>query len=188
MWWIYFNVGAEKANRRISHTSNPGRLARLAYTYLHLPLVAGIIVAAVGDSLTFEKPDAAVSTATGLAIVGGPVLYLLGNFLFKRATRASPAISHLAGMGALVLPFFVSGAMSTLGFSAAAALVLVVVAAWETASLGSARTKHRDALPSMRWPIRRDAVVTRVTTRDADHSAFSAMRDVGSHVFRDLFR
>jgi low temperature requirement protein LtrA len=148
MWWIYFTVGAEKASRSISRTSNPGRLARLAYTYVHLPLVAGIIVAAVGDSLTLEKPDAAVSTATGLAIVGGPVLYLLGNFLFKRATRASPAMSHLAGMAALVLLFFASGAMSTLGVSAAAALVLVVVAGWETASLGSARKKHSDGLPS----------------------------------------
>jgi hypothetical protein len=51
-------------------------------------------------------------------------------------------------MAALVLLFFASGAMSTLGFSAAASLVLVVVAGWETASLGSVRKKHSDALPS----------------------------------------
>ena len=58
MWWIYFNIGAETgqpAHRR--GRAIPGRLARLAYTYLHLPLVAGIIVAAVGDELVLAHPD-----------------------------------------------------------------------------------------------------------------------------------
>ena len=57
MWWIYFNIGAERASRRIARSSDPGRLARLAYTYLHLLLVAGIIVAAVGDELVLAHPS-----------------------------------------------------------------------------------------------------------------------------------
>ena len=37
MWWIYFNIGAETASRRISRSRDPGRLARFAYTYMHRP-------------------------------------------------------------------------------------------------------------------------------------------------------
>ena len=43
MWWIYFHKGAEAGSEQISRSSESGRLARLAYTYLHLPIVAGII-------------------------------------------------------------------------------------------------------------------------------------------------
>ncbi len=56
MWWIYFNIGAERASRTIAASSDPGRVARLSYTYLHIPLVAGIIVAAVGDELVLAHP------------------------------------------------------------------------------------------------------------------------------------
>jgi low temperature requirement protein LtrA len=40
MWWIYFNIGAERAGRHIAASGDPGRVARFSYTYLHLPLVA----------------------------------------------------------------------------------------------------------------------------------------------------
>ncbi|MBS0243279.1 MAG: low temperature requirement protein A, partial [Proteobacteria bacterium] len=51
MWWIYFHIGAERARGLIVRADDPGRIARLAYTYLHVLLVAGIIVAAVGDEI-----------------------------------------------------------------------------------------------------------------------------------------
>ncbi|MEK3723326.1 low temperature requirement protein A [Paenibacillus sp. FSL H8-0034] len=51
MWWIYFDSSAHSGHHKITHSNDPGRLARLAYTYLHLPIAAGIIVTAVGDEL-----------------------------------------------------------------------------------------------------------------------------------------
>ncbi|HEX7813882.1 low temperature requirement protein A, partial [Dyella sp.] len=48
MWWVYFDLGAERGSRSIAASADPGRFARLAYTYLHLLIVAGIIVSAVG--------------------------------------------------------------------------------------------------------------------------------------------
>jgi low temperature requirement protein LtrA len=57
MWWIYFHKGAEAGSEQISKSSEPGRLARLAYTYLHMPIVAGIIVAAVADELVLKHPS-----------------------------------------------------------------------------------------------------------------------------------
>src|SRR5262245_59058299 len=57
MWWIYFNIGAERGSEQIAHSDDPGRLGRLAYTYIHLLLVAGIIVSAAADELVLAHPD-----------------------------------------------------------------------------------------------------------------------------------
>jgi len=144
MWWIYFNVGAERASRRIAASSDPGRIARLSYTYLHLPLVAGIIVAAAGDDLTLSHPTDAVDAKTAAVLLGAPALYLLGNLLFKRLTANSPALSHMVGLGLLALIAPLAGFMNTLTFSAAATLVLVVVAVWETLSFGTPPPSHAE--------------------------------------------
>ncbi len=52
MWWIYFDIGAERGSHRIAHAADPGRLARIAYTYIHLLIVAGMIVGAVAEGLS----------------------------------------------------------------------------------------------------------------------------------------
>jgi low temperature requirement protein LtrA len=143
MWWIYFNIGAATASKRISDSSDPGRLARLAYTYFHLPLVAGVIVAAVGDELVLAHASGSTDVKTAATLLSGPALYLLGNLLFKRATANRPALSHMVGLGLLVLLVPVSLAVSPLTFSALTTAVLVVVAVWETLSLRSS-TRRRD--------------------------------------------
>jgi low temperature requirement protein LtrA len=147
MWWLYFNIGAERATRRISNSSDPGRLARLAYTYLHLPLVAGIIVAAVGDDLTLAHPTAATDSKTAAILLGGPGLYLIGNILFKRTTANRTALSHMVGLGLLGLLALAYPVLPVLYFSGATTLILVTVAVWETLSLGSPRIKGALARP-----------------------------------------
>lgn len=57
MWWVYFDSGAERAHHRIAHSADPGRQARIAYTYIHLLIIAGIIVSAVADELVLVHPD-----------------------------------------------------------------------------------------------------------------------------------
>jgi len=137
MWWIYFNVGAERASRHIAGSSDAGRVARLAYTYLHLPLVAGIVLAAVGDELVLAHPAGHTDAKTAAVLIGAPAIYLVGNLTFKRATAISPALSHMVGLVllALLVPF--SAMVAPLTFSAATTAVLVLVAAWETLSLGA---------------------------------------------------
>ena len=88
MWWIYFHIGAEAgAEMHLASPTNPGRLARLAYTYLHMPIVAGIIVAAVGDELVLAHPAGHSDAKTVIGVVGGPLLFLVGTILFKHAIR-----------------------------------------------------------------------------------------------------
>jgi low temperature requirement protein LtrA len=135
MWWIYFNIGAERASARIMSSADPGRLARLAYTYLHIVLIAGIIVSAVGDELLLSHPLGHAEPSTIAVLLGGPALYLIGNILFKRATASRMVLSHFAGLGLLALLMAGSAAMPPLLLGAASSLVLVIVAAWETWSL-----------------------------------------------------
>src|SRR5690606_35509099 len=78
MWWIYFDTGAESGTKRILQVDEPGRLARLAYLHVHLPLVAGIILTAVGDEFLLKDPLADTKLDALLGLVGGPMVYLTG--------------------------------------------------------------------------------------------------------------
>ena len=138
MWWIYFDTGAVRASHRIAHSDDPGRVARIAYTYLHLPIVAGIIVCAVSDELILTHP-AHADNAGIAAILGGPVLYLLGTALFKWVTndRRTPPLSHMAGLLLLfaVMPFAFDHALSALVLAAIATAILGMVATCESMAL-----------------------------------------------------
>src|SRR5205085_8928259 len=94
MWWIYFHKGAEAGSEQLSKSSEPGRLARLAYTYLHMPIVAAPIVSAVADELVLKQPAGHSGRATVLSAAGGPRLFLLGTILFKHNFRAFPHLPH----------------------------------------------------------------------------------------------
>jgi low temperature requirement protein LtrA len=144
MWWIYFNIGAERATRLIEHASDPGRIARLAYTYLHLLIVAGIVVVAVADEIVIKHPIGHTDTATALVTVGGPMLFLAGCLLFKWATAGWPPLSHLVGIAVLAVSFISASSIAPLALAALASTILVLVAGWETMSLGSSRTNERN--------------------------------------------
>ena len=148
MWWIYFNIGAERASARIMASSDPGRLARLAYTYLHMLLIAGIIVSAVADELVLSHPLGHTEPSTIAVILGGPALYLLGNIFFKRTTASRLALSHLVGLALLAGLGVVAPSLPPLLVGAASTLVLVVVAAWETWSLQGHAAPSADAAAS----------------------------------------
>jgi low temperature requirement protein LtrA len=150
MWWIYFNIGAERASKRIAQSSDPGRLGRLAYTYMHLPLVGGIIVAAVGDELVLAHPAGYTDFKTAVALLTGPGLYLAGNLVFKRATADRPALSHIAGLLLLVIVAPLALVAQPVTFSAATTAVLVAVAVWETASLTPGRATDAPSPPGGR--------------------------------------
>lgn len=131
LWWLYFDTTNEFASGRIAHSDDPGRLARLAYTYLHLPIVAGIIVNAAADEFVLAHPDGHTDLKTALCLLGGVGLYAIGVGLFKRAVVGRWPWSH--GVAVLVLaaagPFV--HAWTPVATSAFACAVLVALAAWE---------------------------------------------------------
>ena len=137
MWWLYFHKGAEAGSELISSSNEPGRLARLAYTYLHLPIVAGIILSAVSDDLVLQHPTGHSDVRLVVSTIGGPMLFLIGATLFKHAIRGWLQLSHGVGILALgVLGWFGAG-LSPLMLSVATTLLMVIVAAWESLSLRS---------------------------------------------------
>jgi low temperature requirement protein LtrA len=151
LWWIYFYRSAEGGSRVISTSTDPGRLGRSAYTYFHLPMVAGIIVTAVGDELTVAHPTGSSSMATTMVILGGAALFLAGHALFKRALSGRIYASRLVGIAALAA--LVPGSMMTspLLLAAGATLILMAVAGWETwvgRRAGRSKEEAAEAAPS----------------------------------------
>jgi low temperature requirement protein LtrA len=139
LWWIYFHRSAEAASRVITTAADPGRLARSAYTYLHLPMVAGIIAVAAVDEFTVAHPGDRGTPASVALTLGGTMLFLAGHALFRWAVfRQLPAMLVLA----ILAP--VGPMASTLLLSAATVLVLAGLAAWETfTARARLRSPHR---------------------------------------------
>jgi low temperature requirement protein LtrA len=138
MWWVYFDTGAERATQRIRSSTDPGRQARSAYTYVHVIIVAGIIICAVADELVLAHPDHATDAAIVVILVG-PACYLVGTLLFKWLTneRKGPPLSHLVGIALVAALIWPAAAhlLTPLGLSAGTTVALAVVAAWESLSL-----------------------------------------------------
>ncbi|MBW7475492.1 low temperature requirement protein A [Paenibacillus oenotherae] len=130
MWWIYFESMAKTGHHYIAHSSDPGRVARSAYTYTHLLLVAGIILSAVADELLLSHPFGHIDAKTAAVILIAPGLYLLGNVLFMRIVAQVVPLPYLIGLIALAALSFIAMALSPFVLYAATAIVLVTVSLW----------------------------------------------------------
>jgi low temperature requirement protein LtrA len=131
IWSIYFGEHAERASHAIAHSSDPGRLARVAYTYVPILIVAGIVVSAVGDELTLAHPSGQTDWSVALVLVGGPALFLLGATLFKLAVFDLWPWPRLVGLAILAAVLAVATNLTPLMLSIATTLVLVAVGVYE---------------------------------------------------------
>jgi low temperature requirement protein LtrA len=127
LWWLYFADTARILAQRIGGSSiiETGALGRDVFTYLHLPIIAGIVLMAVGDELVIAHPDEALELSGALTLLGGPALYLVGlvGCLLRigHGTSWPTVITVVVLVGAIPLAPLVSG-MATIGF-----LVVVLV-------------------------------------------------------------
>jgi low temperature requirement protein LtrA len=141
LWWLYFDYVARIAAQRLALAPNRTQLARDGYTYLHAVLVAGIILAAVGDELVIAHPTEELPRGELLVVAGGPALYLLGHALFRLRMAGSIAWKRLAG----ALACLVAGAVGFVlpALAVAALLVGVLVAVIGAEQLAAARRRVR---------------------------------------------
>lgn len=140
MWWIYFDIGAGRASRMIETAGDrTGLIARNAYTYLHMPIVAGVVVTAVGDAKMLASPDAAADLGQVLTACGGPLLFLVGNQMFKWVTAETryPPLSHLIGIILLIAVALGASILhwNSLTLGLLATVILIATATWEWFSL-----------------------------------------------------
>jgi low temperature requirement protein LtrA len=132
IWWVYFAVGAEEAREEFSHRGDLGRIARDAYSYAHVVIVAGVIVAAVGNQLLLGQPTGRAETALVFTVLGGPAIFLIGNCWFCASFGGAPPRSHLAGLGALAAAALASPHLNPLALGAVAAGTLGLIGVWES--------------------------------------------------------
>lgn len=147
LWWLYFDVAAPAAEHRFAALRGPARASAAveAYTYLHLPLVAGIILTALGveQALAHVEDTRALGTVASAALFGGPALYLLSSAAFWHRVGGAWKRWRL-GTAALLAALAVPGA--ALGSLAALILATAVVgalAAVETVRYADIRRRVR---------------------------------------------
>lgn len=149
MWWLYFDVGAPRGTRLIASNTQPGRLARNAYTYLHMPIVLGIVIGAVGDALLLEHSTEPADARLVLVVCGGAILFLLGIGLFKRLhnTFRNLPFSHMVA----IILFAALGLLgwwrppSSLAFSGLGCAILALTAVWEWVSYNGGWLERMEA-------------------------------------------
>jgi low temperature requirement protein LtrA len=146
LWWVYFARSDEAARGAFSSSEDPGRLARSAYTYFHLPMIAGIIAVAAADELTVAHPGEHGTLASVALILGGTALFLAGHALFKWAVFGGLSWPRVVAVAVLLALMPVGFAVPALALSGVAALIVVGVAVWD------ALASHEGRLRSPRSP------------------------------------
>ena len=132
LWWLYFGAVAENSRRHLATVADPARLARDAYTYLHLPIVAGVIMAAVGDDLLVTDARSALPPVGIVMLVGGPALYLVGENLFRLRMIGNVSRKRVVAVLALTVTGFLAGDLPALALGAIVAALLAALAVWES--------------------------------------------------------
>jgi low temperature requirement protein LtrA len=153
LWWLYFDYVAPIAQRRLELAPNTTVLARDGYTYLHVVLIAGIIVWAVGDELVIAHPTDMLPAVEVAVLVAGPAIYLLGHVLFRLRMAGTLSWKRLAGALACVA---VGGLGSVApGLVLSALLVAVLVGVIVAERIAAARRRSRGE-PSPRERLESD--------------------------------
>jgi low temperature requirement protein LtrA len=128
LWWIYFDRAAEDSAREIAASSDPGRLARNAFHWVHPLIVAGVIVIAAADEKILEDPGARGRAATSWLVLTGVALFLGGHAVFKALVWRRPSWPRIAGVVAAALLGAAAPFLPALGLGACALAILVAVA------------------------------------------------------------
>lgn len=132
MWWLFFSARHEAASDVIAGAENAGAIARAAYTYAPIPVVAGIVVTAVGDEMVLAHPAGHLEAAAAWVLLGGPALFLAGTAVAVFAVWGDWPRSRLVGLAALGGLAACAPLLTPLLLTAASTAVLMAVGAWET--------------------------------------------------------
>ncbi|WP_203904012.1 low temperature requirement protein A [Virgisporangium aliadipatigenens] len=132
MWWAYFGLkhGAAARLRRASAPER-ARLARDAYSYLHLPLIAGIVWYSLGVGEAIAHPDEPLQPLAGLSLCGGTALFYAGEVLYRWRDHHEIATDRLVTSVVLVALIPMAPVVHALTILVAVTAVSVAFVAWE---------------------------------------------------------
>lgn len=141
LWWLYFSVVARIVQQHLEVAQDRTTVARDAYTYLHVVIVAGIILSAVGDELVIAHPTETLHGPELVAVVAGPALYLLAHVALRLRMTGTISVRRLTAAVACVAVGFIGPHVSALFLSTLLLGVLIAVIAAE--QLAAARRNAR---------------------------------------------
>jgi low temperature requirement protein LtrA len=157
LWWMYFDVVALVSRRRLA-TTPEGRerneLARDSYSYLHFPMVAGIVLGALGLEETLAHVGDPLHTVPAFALLGGVSIYIVGLVGF-RYRHVRTINRHRLAMAVLLFALLpVATHIPALATLAIVTALLVVIIAFETRQYGEdrGRVRHEDVIPERARP------------------------------------
>jgi low temperature requirement protein LtrA len=152
LWWMYFDVVALVSRRRLISAPEGcerNEMARDSYSYLHLPMVAGIVLVALGLKTTLGHVDESLHAVPAFALLGGVAIYLLGlvAFRFRHVHTINRERLALAALMFALLPLATN--IPALVIAAIVTALLAAVIAYETRSYGEGRgeVRHGDFAP-----------------------------------------
>jgi low temperature requirement protein LtrA len=149
LWWLYFDIVALVAERRLTRAKvgrEQNEIARDSFSYLHFPMVAGIVLLALGMKLTLQHVDEPLETVPAAAMLGGAAIYLLAHvaFRWRNVHRFNTARLACALLLFALIPLGTSiDALWTLALLAALLAVLIV---YETRHFAELRGRLRHQL------------------------------------------
>ncbi len=149
LWWLYFDVVALVAERKLSRAAvgrEQNELARDSYSYLHFPMVAGIVLLALGMKKTLGHVGDPLHTVPAVALLGGTALYLLAHVAFRLRnvhTLNTPRLLTAIALVALVPLAIEVPALVSIAILAAILTALITL---ETIRFGEARDRIRHQL------------------------------------------
>lgn len=131
LWRLYFNIAAEKGQKRIVGSQDPWALARMAYTYIHTIIVAWIIFIAAINEVLFLHWFEHLHWMELFVLYCWPILYLLWNLLFKRALFWQYSIAHILWIIWILFLSLFSWSLLPISISTIILLILFLVCMWE---------------------------------------------------------
>jgi low temperature requirement protein LtrA len=131
LWWVYFDRFAAAAEERLRDHDEPVLAAADAYSYLHLPLIAGIIVFAVGAKLLIHDSGEPLADPARLALCGGVALYLVAHAAFQLRIAGELAWAKLAAATTILVVYLATPGAAGWGVAAAVSALLAALCATE---------------------------------------------------------
>jgi low temperature requirement protein LtrA len=147
LWWAYFDVVALAAEHRLQEADpvTQSRLARDSYTYLHFPMVTGIILFALGVKEALIGESHELSGVAAVSLCGGVALYLVALSAFKRRNYGSFNYPRLVAAAVLVALMPLAGTLDAVVALALVAAVTAALIVYETLRYAAARDRIRHA-------------------------------------------
>ena len=152
VWWAYFDVNALAAERHLTSAEGIDRaaLGRDPYSYLHLPMIIGVIFFSLGVEMTLAHTGQVLQTVPAAALCGGLALFLLGQIGFRMRCGGSLAIPRMIAVLTLVAIFAVSGQFTALAVLSAVATCFALLVAYEPLGERESRPRIRSG-EEARW-------------------------------------